>query len=272
MRLTIIKRKKYRKKQKNRRMIVLFVVAPLISIILGWSITKKIIIPYLNKDSIAIENKSQNKHLTEKGLKQINLYNIELARFDTLEESETFLKQINEENVFAYVSKLDNYVIYTSLSFEKKVVEDNLIKIREKYSEAKINSINIETKNLSVDNVEKNILKEIKQSINLLNNSYKEEMSFFARDITEIDFNEVKNKINENNKKLVKQVNSYSGLFLSQEVESQELRAIYLILSQNIASREKIVSEFNTDNVEYVKKTYYDFIKTLFTYINYYNM
>lgn len=272
MRLTIRKRKRHKKRQKNSKAIGVFIVAPLISIILGWSITKKVIIPYLEKDSLAIENKLQNESTKAKGLKQLNLYNIELARFDKLEDSEAFLKEVNEGNVFAYVSKLDNYVIYTSLSFEKKIAEDNLIKIRENYPDAKINSINIEAKKLNVDQSEENILKEIKNSVNVLNNSYKEEMRLFARDITDIDFNEVKNKINNNNKKLVKQINNYSDIFLSQEVESQELRTLYLILSQNIESREKIVNEFNTDNVEYVKKTYYDFIKTLFTYINYYNM
>src|SRR5699024_4648244 len=113
---------------------------PLISITLGWILTKKVVIPYLNKDSIAIENSLQNEDSKEKKLNQISLYNIEVASFVNLEEAEELLEKLNSENLLAYISKLDEYVVYTCLTFEKKDVEDQIISIKEDYPEAKINS------------------------------------------------------------------------------------------------------------------------------------
>lgn len=275
MRLTIRKRNKHKRKQRNKKYIAFFVIVPLIIITLVWTLTKKVIVPYLNKDSIISEDKLQSGSSKGTELKQMSLYNIEVGRFKEFEESESFLRRLNNENLFAYVSKLDeDYVIYTCLTFEKKDAEDRITKIKENYPDAKINSINIDSKKVHVNQSEKNLLNNVLDTAILLNDSYRAEMSLWLDDMKDIDYKMVKTEIDKNNKAIEKNLASYSDAFLSDGVESQELRTLYLILSQNVGTREKIIKEFNTEteDIEYAKKAYYDFIKSLFTYINYYNM
>lgn len=272
MRLTVRKRNKHKRRKRNRKFLVLFVVAPLVSITLGLLLTKKVVIPYVRRNSIASEQAAEGGPSKGSELRQMSLYNIEVGRFKSFEESESFLKRLNNDNLFAYVSKLDDYVIYTSLTFEKKDAEDRIDKIKENYPDAKINSINIDSKKVHVSQSEKNLLTKVLASANLLSDSYKSEMNLWLNGMKDIDNKKVKEEIDTNNKKVKQSLKAYSETFLSQGVESQELRTLYLIISQNLETREKIVAEFDLEDPEYIKKTYYDFIKSLFTYTNYYNM
>ncbi len=268
MRLTIKKRKKHDKIRRNVKFIALFIITPLVCITLGWNLTKLVVVPYLRRDSVAAEEKLKNG----KELKQMSLYNIEVARFSSFEDSEKFLRQLNNENLFAYVSKLEDYVIYVCLTFEKKDAEDRIVKVKEKYPNAKINSINIDPKRISVEPSEKNLLNKVLETVVLLNDSYRTEMSFWLGDMKTIDYKSIKAEMEKNNKAVRESMASYTDVFLSEGIESQELRTLYLMISQNLETRKKVIDEFDTEDIEYVKKTYYDFIKTLFTYINYYNM
>ena len=247
-------------------------IAPLISITLGLLLTKKVIIPYVKKDSVTAQQGVEGGSSKASDLRQMSLYNIEVGRFQGFEEAESFLRRLNSDNLFAYVSKLEDYVIYTSLTFEKKDVEDRIDKIKENYPDAKINSINIDSKKVHVNQAEKNLLTTVLETANLLSDSYKSEMNLWLNGMKDIDSKKIKEEIAINNKKVSKSLEAYSEIFLSQSVESQELRTLYLIITQNIETREKMVEEFDTEDPEYIKKIYYDFIKSLFTYTNYYNM
>ena len=271
IRLTIRKKRLYDKKRRNRKILLGFIVVPLFTIAVGFGLTKKLIIPYLNKDLVATNN-LEKENLNESELGQISLYNIEIGGFKDLEDAEGLLSKLNEEGIFAYVSKLDDYVVYSSLSFEKKNPEDQINKIKENHPEAEINSINIDSKKVRVEEDEKELLNKVISTADLLNDSYRTETKLWLSDMRNTDFRKIRTEIEDNNEKASKSMKEYSEIFLSEEVNSEELKTLYLMLSQNVETREQIVNEFHNRNLENAKKTYYDFIKTLFTFVNYHNM
>lgn len=261
----------YNKKRKYTKLILIFVIAPLVSITLGFALTKKIIIPYFNKDLIA--SSSPDKEGSNNGkLNQMSLYNIEIEDFEDLEDSENYLNKLNNEGILAYISRLDNYVVCSFLTFDKKDVTDQINKIKESYPRAKTNSINIDSKQINVEEAEKELLDKVVNTANILNNSYRKETKLWLDDMMKTDYSKVRAEIDKNNKEINKSMESYLEIFLEGTVESEELKTLYLMLAQNVKTREKIVSEFHNKDLENVKNTYYEFIKTLFTYVNYHNM
>ena len=157
-------------------------------------------------------------------------------------------------------------------SFEKKNPEDQINKIKENHPEAEINSINIDSKKVRVEEDEKELLNKVISTADLLNDSYRTETKLWLSDMRNTDFRKIRTEIEDNNEKASKSMKEYSEIFLSEEVNSEELKTLYLMLSQNVETREQIVNEFHNRNLENAKKTYYDFIKTLFTFVNYHNM
>ena len=266
-RLTIRRIKRYKRKEKYILIIMFFLIAPLVSILFGKVVSKKIIVPYISGNTEKAKESTNNNvnkidKITE--LDELDLYNIELKEFFNLTSAEEFLNKLNSDGILGYVSKSSNkYKVFTSITFNKKEVEEQLKKIKEKYPNSNIKSMQIQGKQLDINGSDKELVK----TMNIVNNIYKEELSLWGKNMSEANYEEIKIKMNKNNMEIEKNIEKYSD-----EINSDDLKALYSILKENVNNRKKIINEFDTKNTESIKKTYFSFIKEFFNYINSYKI
>lgn len=279
MRLTIVKRKRYKRKQRQKLLIIIFVVGPLIGIILGYIFTKHVVVPYWNTKEETV-GQAQEKQETIKetttsnntNLDVIEMYSIEINRYKSLEEARDFIKKLNKDGRIGYISQGQEYIVYTALTFNKNEVNSQESIIKEKYSQAVVRSVKTAEKEVKIDISEESVFKDIKLTVVLLNSSYESELTMWLNDLKAIDYDGLKETIDKNNDILVKSMEKYSEVFKSENINNKELINLYNTLNKCIESRKKVSQELNNKNVEYITKTYYDFVESLFNYINYYNI
>lgn len=276
MRLTITKRKKYKKKQKQKIIIVVFILAPIVSIALGYIITKNVVAPYWNTKKQSTEKTQENKKTinnnNSSSLDSIEIYSVEINRYKSLEEAKEFIVQLNENKKLGYISKGQEYIVYTALTLDRKEIDSQEVLIKEKYPQAISRSIQTNKKEIDIDSSEEDVFKNMKDTVKLLNSSYESELAIWIKDIKEIDYDSLKEKIDENNKILIESMDKYSERFRSEDIKNKDLTNLYLTLDKSIESRKKLSNEFNDKSIEDIRKTYYDFVESLFNYINYYKI
>ncbi len=272
IRLTIVKKKKYKRKQKQIALIV-FVLAPLISIILGYVITTNIIAPYLNKEPQEIENTQLIEENENKTLNSIEIYSVEVDRFDSLEKAKKLILKLNKLEKLGYISQEEEeYIVYSALTLDKEEAESQETIIKEKYPQSLVKTVEVIEKDMDIDISEALTFESIKEIVNLLEVSYRDELELWIQDIKDTDYDILKTKIDENNIKLAEAIEKYAEEFGSRDIKNKDLTEIYSNLEKNIASRKVLVEEFNNKRVEDIRKTYYDYVETLFNYVNYYKI
>ncbi|WP_041701550.1 hypothetical protein [Gottschalkia acidurici] len=233
-RLTIRRIKSYKRKEKYILVIMFFLIAPLVSIVFGKIVSKRIIVPYISSNTEkAKESANNNVDKVEKiaELDELDLYNIEVKEFLDLPSAEDFLNKLNLDGILGYVSKSNNkYKVFTSITFNKKEVEDQLKKIKEKYPNSKIKSIRIQGKQLDINESDK----EVVNTTNLINKIYIEELSMWQKNMSEANYEEIKIKMNKNNTEIEKSIEKYSD-----KINNDDLKNLYSILKENVDNRKK---------------------------------
>lgn len=295
MRLTITKKNKH-KRRKKQIIVVAILGLNIVSISLGYLITKNIVAPYWNKNSNKIEEtqvveKSKPVEKSEKTevvkevkakpvvvqdkqviLNSIEMYSIEIARFKSLDEANEFIEELNASERLGYVSQGKEYIVFSDLTLSKKEIDKREASVKEKYPQAIVRSVQTVRKELHIASSEEEIFNKMRDTIELLNSSFTEELNIWIEDIKNINYSSLKEKIDENNKKITDSTLTYGRKFKAEDIDSEELKMLYLNIDKNIEIRKNVSKEFKSENIEEIKKTYYNYVESLFNYINYYKM
>ncbi|KNF09472.1 hypothetical protein CLPU_3c02510 [Gottschalkia purinilytica] len=290
MRLTIRKKKKYKKKEKNILLIAFFIIIPIISVIGGDIMAKKVIVPVIskwlpkNKDN-NIKNKNNIQTNTKVGnnksdeerkqnrdkLKSIyiegfELYNIGIGSFSDIDSARKELKKLNNKKLLGYISKFDSYKVYTEISFEKQNVKDSFLKIKKEYKDATLNTIYIKKKELQYYDYEEKYINKMQEVVRSINQVYKEELDLWRKAMDDSEINNLKSKLDKNTEIIDSKIKEVSS-----DTHSEDLKKIRNVLEIHLKNRKNVLVSFDIKSKESIKKSYSGFMRAFFDYINYYN-
>ncbi|NMB43231.1 MAG: hypothetical protein GX995_03770 [Clostridiales bacterium] len=265
-RLTIRRRKRYERKEKYTMIITLFIMAPLISIIFGGALAKKVIVPYIS--TIKSNASSSKNSLDIKAeLDMLNMYNIEVREFENMEGAESFLKDLNSKGILGYVSKSNKYKVFTYITFDRNKVEKQLSKIKRNYETAQMRYIEIERKELNVENDSEETFEQVLNTVRLVNAAYKEELDMWMLEVSQSDYNKLKNSMKKNTLDIKKSMEKYP-----KNIGSDELNTLIATINVNLNNRNRIEQDFNPKDSKSIGDTYFEYMKSFFSYINYYKI
>ncbi|QCX32502.1 SPOR domain-containing protein [Caloramator sp. E03] len=213
---------KVKNSKRAKALLMFFVVLPLVSIICGSIIAKKIIIPITNK---SIEGKNQDTEAVTINNHIYNYYYVQTGVFTNQENAKMLKKELNRNEIdSAIVKDKDVYRVIVSISYKdefedlKKRLKE--LKIDYIVKEVKINSIINNGKELQVIN------KYIEQISDVL---YKQIDMYYSKDLEQDDknlqniiqlmknmaMNNIDNKIEENfktcNNIIIKDVENFTA-------------------------------------------------------------
>lgn len=114
--------------ENNKRGIpwYLFLLLPVIAIVLGFSITNYILIPYFfpGKGTVDNEVPAISRPSDEYFLPEIEIYKIQVGAFSKKENSERLGNRLREDSMPAYITQTSPYRVITGIYFDKKQAED----------------------------------------------------------------------------------------------------------------------------------------------------
>lgn len=266
-----IRRKRHRmEKDRLVTFIAFFVVAPLISIVLGFAIVKFLVIPTFlpvqdetnqltnqgdindNIDGFEQEeyqpnyeednNQNETTQVKQSEIEGIVLYNLQVGNFSSEENANNLIKELNSKEMLGYLVKGDSYIVFAGTYLTRAEADKYLPEVKISYNDAFISTFSLQDKVITYNSDEENSANNLIEVMNAINNAYNEELSLWYK---ALETNEIKLLLDEmasnsnNFKTLIAKVNT--------ELKSEQLMQLDGNLEKYIEARDNIISNLNED-------------------------
>ncbi len=290
MRQTIRRRHKV-KKDRLATFLAFFVMAPIISILIGLALVKYIILPrflpvqnenateimqddMINSDVLLqqdVQEANTNQQNTEKSSVQINqtkaegitLYNIQVGNFSNIENAQTLANELIDKGLPGYIIKLDMYKVFVGTYSTRQEADKYLAKVKDVYSDAFINTFSIIERVISYNEDELDSAKKIIELIYEVDGVYKSEMSMWGNAMITKEVSTLLETMTENTSRLETMLEK-----LDLEINSEDLVKLSKNLKDHILQREKITKDLK-DNVKSLNQSYAEYYSNYFEYVNF---
>ncbi|WP_427338951.1 SPOR domain-containing protein [Caloranaerobacter sp. DY30410] len=277
-------RKRRNKKDKLLTIFVFFIIAPIISIIIGILIVQNLILPHFEdidntKLTNKIENSSSNNKSNENIVKDIDkqkiddlekleltikgfdLYNIQLGSFSNIENAKTLRKELREKGANGYIVKISDYKVFYGTYLNREICDKVLTSIRESYKDAFVNKITVDDFVIKYNSNEQETADTINEIIETFKKAFDEETSLWYYVLVQKDLQEIIKTIRENNDQISKLLNNIDG-----DVENSDFNNILDNIRIQVKEREQILQNL-ISNKEIIQDSYDKYYKMLFNFI-----
>jgi len=287
-------RSKRHKVKKDRLFTILafFVLAPIISVFLGFALVKYMILPRFlpvkeetslqtlqedidnketefqqdiqNVDNSEQSTQDQNVQTKQSKLEGITLYNIQVGNFSSIENADNIVKELAANGMPGYVVELDSYKVFAGTYFNREEADEYLSKVKDIYSDAFVNTFTIIERVISYNENELNAANNLIETIYAFDKAYKEEVSLWSKAIKTKETKLLIDTITSNTNNLEKMVTK-----LDVELKSEQLIQIRDKLKNHIGQRKKVTEELKNNSEESLNKSYTDYYSNYFEYISF---
>ncbi len=263
---------------------VFFIIAPIISIIIGILIVQNLILPHFEdidntKLTNKIENSSSNNKSNENIVKDIDkqkiddlekleltikgfdLYNIQLGSFSNIENAKTLRKELREKGANGYIVKISDYKVFYGTYLNREICDKVLTSIRESYKDAFVNKITVDDFVIKYNSNEQETADTINEIIETFKKAFDEETSLWYYVLVQKDLQEIIKTIRENNDQISKLLNNIDG-----DVENSDFNNILDNIRIQVKEREQILQNL-ISNKEIIQDSYDKYYKMLFNFI-----
>lgn len=279
-----LRRKRKSKKDKLLTIFVFFILAPVISIVIGILIVQNIILPHFEdvndtKRSIKIEDNLSNNERNENIAKDIDkqkiddlkklelriegfdLYNIQLGSFSNIENAMNLRKELRGNGVDGYIVKINDYKVFYGTFLNREICDKILTSIRESYKDAFVNKITINDLVIKYDSNEQETADMINEIINTFKNAFDEETSLWYYALVQNDLRDIIETISKNNDQINKLLNN-----INKDIQNPDFNDILDNISIQVKEREQILQSL-IDNKGNIQDSYDRYYKMLFNFI-----
>lgn len=258
-----------RKKSRDKLLTILFfvIIAPIVSVLLGFMLVKYIIMPqFINSTNLNeaqnqyyqlddIENNESKDEMNKQNVKidNLNIYNIQTGSFSDIDNAKKSLNSLLTKGIPAYIVKLDNYKIFSGTFLDRTYAEEYSQYIKTKGVDVFINENLVEGKTLNYEgeNFDSNEIKDIAMKIK---DSYKEESKLWKQTLISGNIKLVKNEIKTNNDELASDIQKANQ-------DNEFIKDINVIIKE----RKDLLKNISEDNL---LSSYSEYNKNLINYIN----
>ncbi|WP_425446560.1 SPOR domain-containing protein [Dethiothermospora halolimnae] len=286
-------KRRNRSKGKLRNFIIFIIILPLISILIGVGIVKFIILPRtsinkdtkseneeviddVNKDDVQSEKKEQDskteetdkednnreqEKITKVQAEGFDLYNIQIGSFNSKENAQVLLNQLNDKGLYGYLIKDKAYKVYVATFFNEEEAEEYKKEVKKTYKDSFTDRITVEDLILEYNKENEVVIKDFINLITIINNSYGEETSLWNSVIRGGDVSIVKEFMTNNTNNIRQELTG-----ISDKVANKNFGEKINYIKENIKIREEIISGLNKN--ESVGQLYIKFNEGLFQYVN----
>ncbi|SHH61224.1 Sporulation related domain-containing protein [Caloranaerobacter azorensis DSM 13643] len=281
-------RKRGNRKDKLLTIFIFFVVAPIISIVIGVFIVQKFILPHFedindnkpiskiesssnkdkNNENIIIKDKdkrdkqeiddSRELELTIEGF---DLYNVQLGSFSNIENAKKLRKELRDKGANGYIVKIGNYKVFYGTYLNRKMCDKVLTNIRKLYKDAFVNKIVVDDFVIKYNSTEQKTADVINEIIKTFKKSFDEETSLWYYVLIQKDLQEITKVIRKNNEQIDKLLNG-----IDENIEDSSFSGLLDDIKIQVKERKQILQNL-TGNKENIQDSYDKYYKMLFDFI-----
>ncbi|MGF7056518.1 SPOR domain-containing protein [Brassicibacter mesophilus] len=291
MRQTIRRKRHKVKKDRLFTILAFFVVAPIISVLLGFVLVKYMILPRFlpvqkeptsqiiqddisnsddtnfqqnmqDEDNSEQSTQNQNIQLKQSKLEGITLYNIQAGNFSSVENAESLVKELATNGITGYIVKLDSYKVFTGTYFNREEADKYLSKVKNTYSDSFVNTFSIIERVISYNEDELNFANNLIDTIYAFDDVYNEELSLWRKAVETKETKLLVDSVASNSDNLEKMLQK-----IDVELKSEQLIQTREKLKNHIAQRKKIIEDLKNNTEEFIDKSYTDFYSNYFDYV-----
>jgi len=231
------KKKNHNEKSKWINILTFFVFAPTVAILLGAGIVKYVILPIFIPDEGVNRNATEvSKRLDEETPKKedisqkvddalrenesskdddkqkeeyeklqltrekISFYTVQVGSFTEQKNAQILIEDMKEKGLGGFIVKTDNYKVLAKSFYNREELSESIIKIKEVFSDAFINTITIERESISYTSDNKEYAESLKAIFDAIDKSYGEEASLWEKTMEDNDISLLAQIMKENTK------------------------------------------------------------------------
>ncbi|RKD33184.1 SPOR domain-containing protein [Thermohalobacter berrensis] len=293
MRRTRNKRKLEEKKYKLMNFLAFFVFAPAVSILLGIGVVKYFILPYLadgdiisvvknkeivNEENIQSKDTKRQENIEEEAnnenmdkfmtleLNRLNIYNVQVGSFSTIDNAKNFVDNLNRKGYGAYIVKditrNNGFKVFAASFFNRDKAEKILTKIKKDYSDAYIKTMELGEKKIKYMENDMENIKKIKELLSVVQSVHDDETSLWYDCINTGEIGKIKELIESNTVKIDNILNE-----IEDKIYSNDLQIFIKRIEEQVEKRNSIIDKLDEGEKGTILESYEEFNKIFFDYL-----
>lgn len=266
--------------------LLIFVIGPIVSIILGAGVVKYVILPQfvpkedtsnpvshentLEDHSLNYDDEEYSEETTELekstfSLNSLELHGIQIGNFSTMENAKTLVEELSKNKLSGYIVAKDGYRVLVGSYFTRQKADEKIDEIRKTYSDAFVSTAQIKGENIEYFIVDESYKIQLEKAVETLNDAFSKELTLWEEVLINKKIEDIAKLIEDNNVKIKNDLKEVDGSLMS-----PKLIDLVSKINDTISIREEIIKELKGDSRE-VSNIYKDYNNDLYDYIRFIN-